>query len=160
MSLPPGWKNDKSGWCQISDTVHTVSNKLTISTKTKFTFVNPGIVAKGPLVISNNSIVGKLFPAQVEDFYLLQLTLRSEVPPGTNNFLSLFVESNSQIIHEELQPYLMPPEVDQPINFVFMIPATTDIMEHGIELFLEPSIEVDLWDVVLTANKTFNIGLN
>lgn len=160
MSLPPGWKNNKGGWCQISDKIYTPSNKLTISTKTKFTFAGPDILAKGPPGISNNSVVGKLFPAQVNDFYIFQLTLISEVPSGNNNFLCLIVESNGKELHIEAQPYLMPPEIDQPLNFIFMIPATEEITEHGIELFLEPSAEVDLWNVALTANKTFNIGLN
>ncbi len=60
---------------------------------------------------------------------------------------------------QDLRGYLLPPEAMQPISFLFIIPAMEGIMENGIELFLEPDVEINIWGVVLTINKTFNIGL-
>lgn len=158
MPLPIGWTNDKSLWSLITDTVFTSSNKLAITTKTKFVFTDPLVSADSSAVFRLDPS-GTLFPEQVEDFYLCQLSMKSEVPPGIGNFLDLCVETNGTIVYEDLKLYLLPPEDTQPINYFFALPATEEAVEFGMELFLTPSSAVDIWDIRLFTNKTFNIGL-
>lgn len=157
--LPIGWPNDKSNWTQIPDSVFTSSNKLTISTSTKFVITDTGMVETGSKGMVNNSGLGVLFPNQIDDFYIGQISLVSEVPAGINHCMILEIKSDNVTVFKDLKPYLMPPTAEQPMVYTFFIPATQGLIDDGIEIFFEPDVEVDLWDVVFTANKTFNVGL-
>jgi len=160
MTLATGWVNDQSGWTTLEDTVFTVSNKLTVAVKTQFIFTGPVVIEVGALSLSNKGpVFGTLFPIQVDDFYIGQVSFKTDVPAGVGHSMLFSIESGGVTIYEDVRAFLFPPASMQPMSFTFLVPATAFTFESGLDIFITPDTSVDMWDLVLTINKTFNIGI-
>lgn len=159
--VPVAWINDRSGWALIQDSIFTEPSRLTISASHTFEFDTPTVQEEGTSLFKNldNPVFDTLFPAQLNDFYHGQLTFKSEVPPGTNHFIRLSIESGGVTIFEDQRLYLMPPTEIQSFAMTALIAATEFVFENGIDVILAPSTEVDIFAVELVWNRTFNIGL-
>lgn len=161
MPLPVGWTNDNSGWALIQDTIFTNVSPLVIDADHTFEFDTATTVTQGGQLFKNltDPVFDTLFPTQLNDFYHGQLTFKSEVPPGTNHFISLSMESGGLTIFEDQRLYLMPPQAIQSFAMTALVPTTQFIFDNGIEVHLSPSAEVDIFAVELVWNRTFNVGL-